>query len=65
MTNDLTILTGKSVQDRLRDLIIYFVLGESKFKNLENGKERYDELLKKWQESTKSKENKLPEPKLK
>lgn len=65
MTNDQTILTGKAVQDRLRDLIIYFVLGESKFKNLENGDERYDELLNKWQSSTKSKENKLPQPKLK
>jgi DNA sulfur modification protein DndB len=65
MTNDQTILTGKSVQDRLRDIIIYFVLGESKFKNLENGQERYDELLKKWQLTTKSKDNKLPEPKLK
>lgn len=61
MTNDQTILTGKSVQDRLRDMIIYFILGENKFKNLENGTELYDDLLKRWKSATKSKENKLPE----
>ena len=66
MTQDGTILTGKKVQDRLRDMITYFILGESKFKNLENGQEKYDDLLTRWKECVNDdKANELPKVKTK
>ncbi len=54
MTQDGTILTGKTIQDRLRDMIIYFILGD-KFKKLENGDEKYDDLLQRWKDCTNNK----------
>jgi len=50
LTRDGTRLTGKKVQDRLRDMIIYFVLGKSRFLKLENGEDKYNDLLKRWKE---------------
>jgi hypothetical protein len=62
LTRDGTILTGKKVQDRLKDMIIYFVLGKSKYLKLENGEMMYEDLLQRWKDCTNdNKSTELPE----
>lgn len=64
LTRDGTILTGKKVQDRLKDMIIYFVLGKSKYLKLENGESMYEDLLQRWKDCTNdNKSTELPEVK--
>jgi len=63
-TRDGTILTGNKVQERLRDMIIYFVLGKSRLLKLENGENRYNDLLEKWKDcKNDTKATELPEVK--
>ena len=66
LTRDGTILTGKKVQDRLKDMIIYFVLGKSKYLKLENGEAMYEDLLQRWKDCTNdNKSTELPEARTK
>lgn len=62
LTRDGTILTGKKVQDRLKNMIIYFALGKSKYLKLENGEMMHEDLLQRWKDCTNdNKSTELPE----
>jgi len=62
LTRDGTILTGTKVQERLKDMIIYFVLGKSRYLKLENGDNMYENLLKRWKDCRNdNKSTELPE----
>ena len=56
ITSDGTILTGSKIEKRLTQMIIYWVLGRSKYENHPSlGKKKVDELDKEYRKTTKNK----------
>ena len=59
---DGNIQTGKGIKDRLRDLIIYWILGPDKAKIFFEGNDRLEKLTEEWRRAT-NQDGDIPEVK--